>query len=35
MLDNRAIGTGKPGATTWRLIERYRELTRNEGEPVF
>jgi branched-chain amino acid aminotransferase len=33
MLDNRKIGTGKPGETTWRIIERYRELTRTEGSP--
>lgn len=31
MLDNRSIGTGKPGEVTWRIIERYRELTRTEG----
>lgn len=34
-LDNREIGDGKPGATTWRIIQRYRELTRSEGEPLF
>jgi len=32
-LDNRLIGTGKPGEVTWRIIERYRELTRTEGKP--
>jgi len=35
VLDNRSIGTGKPGETTWRIIERYRELTRTEGSPVW
>lgn len=34
-LDNRQIGDGTPGPTTWRIIERYRELTRSEGEPVW
>lgn len=34
-LDSREIGDGKPGATTRRIIERYRELTRSEGEPLF
>ncbi len=34
-LDNRLIGTGKPGEVTWRIIERYRELTRTEGEPCW
>lgn len=34
-LDNRPIGTGKPGEITQRLIQRYRELTVSEGEPVF
>jgi branched-chain amino acid aminotransferase len=34
-LDNREIGTGKPGDVTWRIIARYRELTRTEGESVF
>lgn len=34
-LDNREIGDGKPGSITWKIIERYRELTRSEGTPVF
>ena len=34
-LDSREIGDGKPGPTTWRIIERYRELTHSEGEPLF
>jgi branched-chain amino acid aminotransferase len=34
-LDNRVIGDGKPGEITRRITERYRELTRSEGEPVW
>ena len=34
-LDNRVIGDGKPGEVTRRITERYRELTRSEGEPVW
>jgi branched-chain amino acid aminotransferase len=34
-LDNREIGDGKPGAITQQITARYRELTQNEGEPVF
>jgi branched-chain amino acid aminotransferase len=34
-LDNRPIGDGKPGALTWRIIEAYRALTREEGEDIF
>jgi branched-chain amino acid aminotransferase len=34
-LDNREIGNGKPGAITQQITARYRELTQNEGEPVF
>jgi branched-chain amino acid aminotransferase len=34
-LDNRPIGDGKPGEITKRLIQRYRELTVSEGDPVF
>jgi len=34
-LDSRVIGDGKPGAVTQRITERYRELTRSEGEPVW
>jgi len=35
MLDSRKIGNGEPGEITKKLITRYRELTQNEGEPVF
>jgi branched-chain amino acid aminotransferase len=34
-LDDRKIGDGKPGNVTWKIIERYRALTQNEGDPVF
>ena len=32
--DGRAIGTGKPGAITQRVIARFRELTRETGTPI-
>lgn len=35
MLDQRAIGDGKPGPVTRQLIARYRELTHTEGEALF
>ena len=34
-LDDREIGDGKPGKITWQIIERYRAITQNEGDPVF
>lgn len=34
-LDDREIGDGKPGKLTWQIIERYRAITQNEGDPVF
>jgi len=34
-IDGRVIGSGKPGPITWKLIERYRELTKASGEPIF
>ena len=34
-IDGRVIGTGKPGATTRSLIERYRALTKVSGEPIY
>lgn len=34
-LDGRAIGTGKPGPITMTLLERFRQLTREEGVPVW
>ncbi len=33
--DGRTIGTGKPGAITLRAIERFREMTRETGTPIF
>ena len=32
-LDQRPIGTGKPGPVTARVIERFREITRTTGSP--
>jgi branched-chain amino acid aminotransferase len=34
-LDQRVIGTGKPGAITQRIIARFRELTQTTGTPVY
>src|SRR5438309_1112724 len=33
--DGRMIGTGKPGAITLRAIERFRQMTRETGTPIF
>jgi branched-chain amino acid aminotransferase len=33
--DARPIGTGKPGSITMRMIERFREMTRATGTPIF
>jgi branched-chain amino acid aminotransferase len=33
--DGRQIGDGKPGATTTKMIGRFRELTRETGTPIF
>lgn len=33
--DGRKIGTGKPGATTTRMIARFRELVRESGTPIY
>ncbi len=33
--DGRAIGNGKPGPTTVRIIARFREMTRGTGTPIF
>jgi branched-chain amino acid aminotransferase len=33
-VDGRVIGTGKPGTTTRRLIEKYRALVNSAGEPI-
>jgi branched-chain amino acid aminotransferase len=34
-LDQRVIGTGKPGPVTQRVIARFRELTQTTGTPVY
>lgn len=34
-LDNREIGDGKPGEVTKKLIRLFKELSQNEGDPVF
>lgn len=33
--DGRSIGTGKPGPITKKMINRFRELTRETGTPIF
>lgn len=33
-IDSRVIGSGKPGSMVSKLIEDFRKITRNEGEPV-
>jgi len=33
--DGRALGTGKPGPITTRMIARFRELTRETGTPIY
>jgi branched-chain amino acid aminotransferase len=34
-VDGRVIGTGRPGALTRQLTERYHALTQVSGEPIF
>src|SRR5689334_12243121 len=34
-VDGRIIGDGKPGPITKRTIERFRQLTRESGTPIF
>jgi len=34
-VDGRVIGSGRPGALTRRLTERYHALTQVSGEPIF
>jgi branched-chain amino acid aminotransferase len=34
-VDGRLIGDGKPGPITKRAIERFRQLTRESGTPIF
>ncbi|MEY2546757.1 MAG: branched-chain amino acid aminotransferase [Verrucomicrobiota bacterium] len=33
--DGRPIGTGKPGPITARMIQRFREITRETGTPIY
>ena len=33
--DGRAIGNGKPGPITARMIGRFREITRQTGTPIY
>jgi len=33
--DGRTIGTGKPGSITMRIIDRFREMTRETGTPIY
>jgi len=34
-LDQREIGTGKPGGITGKIIARFRELTQTTGTPIY
>lgn len=34
-IDGRAIGSGKPGPLTKKLVEEYHALTRVSGEPIY
>ena len=34
-VDGRQVGNGKPGPTTLRLMESFRELTKSEGTPIY
>jgi len=34
-IDGRQIANGKPGPTTLRLMARFKELTRAEGDPIY
>jgi branched-chain amino acid aminotransferase len=34
-LDNRVVGSGKPGPITNRIIARFRELTQTTGTPIY
>ncbi|MFW5866928.1 MAG: branched-chain-amino-acid transaminase [Armatimonadota bacterium] len=34
-VDGRIIGDGKPGAVTKRLLNRFRELAKSEGTPIY
>jgi len=34
-IDGRVIGNGRPGPVTRKLVNRYRALTRESGEPIY
>ena len=34
-IDGRAIGAGRPGPITRRLVDKYRALTKVSGEPIY
>jgi branched-chain amino acid aminotransferase len=34
-VDGRQIGTGQPGPATHALVQRYKELTKTSGEPIY
>jgi branched-chain amino acid aminotransferase len=34
-IDGRMIGTGKPGAVTRSLVQKYKALTQISGEPIY
>jgi branched-chain amino acid aminotransferase len=34
-VDGRQIGAGQPGPTTRALVQRYHELTKTSGEPIY
>ena len=33
-IDGRVVGTGKPGAITKSLVQKYKALTQSSGEPI-
>jgi branched-chain amino acid aminotransferase len=33
--DGRMIGNGKPGELSLRIFERFREITRSTGTPIY
>ena len=34
-IDERVIGSGKPGALSLKLISEYHALTKVSGEPIY
>jgi branched-chain amino acid aminotransferase len=35
VIDGRAVGDGKPGKITKKLMEEFRKLTESEGTPIY